>query len=120
MSNSLGIIALILATILFMPMICRKIRIPSIVGFIAAGIIAGPCCLGLVSDGSSIQTLGKLGMLYIMAQAGIEVDVNDFRQQRGKSIVFGLYSFLFPFLLGLFTSLLFGYSWKTCALLGAM
>ena len=120
MSNSLGLIALILATILFMPMICRKIRIPSIVGFIAAGIIAGPCCLGLVSDGSSIQTLGKLGMLYIMAQAGIEVDVNDFRQQRGKSIVFGLYSFLFPFLLGLFTSLLFGYSWKTCALLGAM
>ena len=119
-STSLGIIALILATILFMPMICRKIRIPSIVGFIAAGIIAGSGGLGLISNAGSIQALGKLGMLYIMAQAGIEVDINDFRQQRGKSVIFGLYSFLFPFLLGLLTGRLFGYPWVTCALLGAM
>lgn len=119
-TNSLAIIAIVLATILFVPMICRKIRIPSIVGFILVGILVGPYGLNLLSEGTAIQTLGKIGMLYIMAQAGIEVDVNDFRQQRTRSLIFGFYSFAFPFLLGLLTSKLLGYDWITSTLLGAM
>ena len=94
-TNPLAIIALVLATILFVPMVCRKIRIPSIVGFILDGILAGPYGLDLISSGTSIQTLGKIGMLYIMLQAGIEVDINDFRQQRTRAVVFGFYSFIF-------------------------
>ncbi len=119
-TNPLAIIALVLATILLVPMVCRKIRIPSIVGFILVGILVGPYGFELIPSGTTIQTLGKIGMLYIMLQAGIEVDVNDFRQQRNNAIVFGFYSFIFPFLLGLGTSLLLGFNWVTSALLGAM
>ena len=119
-TNPLAIIALVLATILLVPMACRKIRIPSIVGFIIVGILVGPYGFGLLESGTSIQTLGKIGMLYIMLQAGIEVDVNDFRQQRNNAIVFGIYSFLFPFVLGVATSLLLGFNWVTSTLMGAM
>ena len=119
-TNPLAIIALVLATILLVPMVCRKIRIPSIVGFIIVGILVGPYGFGLIQSGTSIQTLGKIGMLYIMLQAGIEVDVNDFRQQRNNAITFGIYSFIFPFILGIATSLLLGFNWVTSALLGAM
>ena len=119
-TNPLAIIALLLAIILLVPMVCRKIRIPSIVGFIIVGTLLGPYGFNILSGGDAIQTLGKIGMLYIMLQAGIEVDVNDFRQQRGHATIFGLYSFLFPFVLGLLTSLLLGYDWVTSALLGAM
>ena len=118
--SSLGIIAIILTTILVIPMVCRKIRIPSIVGFIIAGIIVGPYGFEILPSVHTIQTLGKIGMLYIMLQAGIEVDINDFRQQRNHAMLFGIYSFLFPFLLGLLTSRLIGYGWVTSALLGAM
>lgn len=119
-TNPLGIIALVLAAILLVPMICRKIRIPSIVGFIIVGMLVGPNGFELLGSSTAIQTLGKIGMLYIMLQAGIEVDVNDFRQQRNRAILFGFYSFLFPFLLGLATSLLLGYDGVTSTLLGAM
>ena len=119
-TNPLAIIALVLATILLVPMACHKIRIPSIVGFIIVGILVGPYGFELIESGTSIQTLGKIGMLYIMLQAGIEVDINDFRQQRNSAILFGIYSFIFPFLLGLGTSLLLGFNWVTSALLGAM
>ena len=78
-TKPLAIIALVLATILLVPMACRKIRIPSIVGFIIVGILVGPYGFELIESGTSIQTLGKIGMLYIMLQAGIEVDINDFR-----------------------------------------
>lgn len=116
----LSIIAILLGTILLVPMICRKIRIPSIVGFIMVGIIVGPNALHLIDGGDAIQALGKIGMLYIMLQAGIEVDVNDFRQHRNYSLLFGLYSFLFPFVLGVVTSLLLGFNGVTSALMGAM
>ena len=90
----------------------------SIVGFIIVGIVIGH--YGLLPDSTAIQTLGKIGMLYIMLQAGIEVDVNDFRQQRTHAAIFGIYSFLLPFALGVLTSRLLGYNWVTSALLGAM
>ena len=100
----LTIIALILATILLVPLICRKLRIPSIVGFIVVGMVIGPKALHIIDGGDAIQALGNIGMLYIMLQAGIEVDINDFRQNRNNSIVFGFYSFIFPFVLGILTS----------------
>lgn len=119
-SEPLAIISLVLAAILLVPMICRKIRIPSIVGFIVAGILAGPFGFGLLGDVETIQTLGKIGMLYIMLQAGIEVDINDFHQQRTRAVIFGFYSFIMPFILGIATSLLLGFDWTTSALMGAM
>lgn len=119
-TNALAIIAIILATILCVPMVCRKMRIPSIVGFILVGIVVGPFGFNLISGGNAIQTLGKIGMLYIMLQAGIEVDINDFRQQRKHAIIYGFYAFIFPFALGLVTSRLLGFNWVTSSLMGAM
>ncbi len=119
-TNPYAIFALILAAILLVPIICRKIRIPSIVGFIVVGIMAGSHGFGLLGGVETIQTLGKIGMLYIMLQAGIEVDTNDFRQQRSRSILYGLYSFLVPFVLGIGSSLLLGFNVTTSILMGAM
>lgn len=119
-TNPYAIFALILAAILLVPIICRKIRIPSIVGFIVVGIMAGSHGFGWLGGVQTIQTLGKIGMLYIMLQAGIEVDTNDFRQQRSRSILYGLYSFLVPFVLGVGSSLLLEFNITTSVLMGAM
>ena len=119
-TNPLIIIAIVLAMILLVPMACRKVRMPSIVGFIIVGIILGPYGAHLIDGGDAIQAIGKIGMLYIMLQAGIEVDVNDFRQRRGQALLYGLYSFFFPFILGVATSLLLGFDGVTSTLLGAM
>ena len=119
-TEPLAIIALVLAAILLVPMICRKIRIPSIVGFIIVGILVGPKGFGWLGGSDTIQMLGKIGMLYIMLQAGIEVDINDFRQQRTHAVLFGIYSFIMPFILGIGTSLALGFDMVTSSLLGAM
>ncbi|MBO4689651.1 MAG: cation:proton antiporter [Paludibacteraceae bacterium] len=119
-TDSIAIIAIMLAIILFVPMVCRKVRIPGIVGFILMGILIGPYGFELIGPSVAIRALGKMGMLYIMLQAGIEIDINDFAQHRRNAVIYGFYSFLFPFALGLLTSRLLGYDWTTCTLLGAM
>ncbi|MBO7595854.1 MAG: cation:proton antiporter, partial [Bacteroidales bacterium] len=90
-TDSFAIISLVLAIIWLVPLVCRKIHIPAIVGFIVMGIIIGEHGIGLLfgehdsgllAPNRTIDVLGKMGMLYIMLQAGIEIDMNDFRQYR--------------------------------------
>ena len=111
---------LILTAILIVPIFSRKIHIPSIVGFILVGILLGPSVLDWAANTPTIALLGKMGMLYIMFQAGVELDLNNFQQLRGKALLFGLATFVFPFLLGWSLSLLFGWNQTGGILLGAM
>lgn len=119
-TNSLAILSLVLAIIWLVPMACRKIHVPAIVGFILVGIAIGEHGFGLIGDNVTIDVIGKMGMLYIMLQAGIEIDLNDFRQYRLGAVTFGLYTFLFPFISGLLVARVLGMTWETSALLGAM
>lgn len=119
-TNSLAILTLVLAIIWLVPMVCRRIHVPALVGFILVGILIGEHGLGLIGKNATIDVLGKMGMLYIMLQAGIEIDMNDFRQYRFGAVVFGLFTFVIPFTFGLFCARAIGLSWETSALLGAM
>ena len=119
-TNSLAILSLVLAIIWLVPMACREIHVPAIVGFIVVGIAIGEHGFWLIGQNATIDVLGKMGMLYIMLQAGIEIDLNDFRQYRRGAVVFGVYTFLIPFALGLLAARVMGMSWQTSALLGAM
>ncbi len=120
-TNPLLLTALVLSIILLIPWVCRKIHIPAIVGFILAGMVIGPSMLNWVGDNAAIRSLGAIGMLYIMFQSGSEIDINDFKQYRYHAVIFGLYTFCCPFLLGLITSrYLLHFDWQTGILLGAM
>lgn len=120
LTNSLVIVALVLAIIWLVPLVCRKIHVPAIVGFILVGIVIGEHGLGWIGANRTIDVLGKMGMLYIMLQAGIEIDMNDFRQYRLGAVLFGFYTFVIPFAMGMLVARLMGFGWQTCALLGAM
>jgi Kef-type K+ transport system membrane component KefB len=51
---------------------------------------------------SSIILFGTVGLLYIMFLAGLEIDISEFKKNRFKSIVFGIYTFMIPMTLGTF------------------
>lgn len=47
---------------------------------------------------------GTVGLLYIMFTAALEIDLEEFRKNRGKSLVFGLYTFTVPIIIGTFAA----------------
>jgi len=101
--NPVVIFSLVLFIILFAPILFNRIRIPHIIGLIVAGVIIGPYGFNLLLRDSSIVLFGTVGLLYIMFTAGLEIDLEEFRKNRVSSLVFGLYTFLAPMLLGFFT-----------------
>lgn len=119
--NELLIITLVIGIIWFVPLLCRQIHVPSVVGFILAGMVIGPSILNWVGDSPTIKFLGSIGMLYIMFQSGSEIDINDFKQYKYRSLFFGLSTFFIPFALGVATSLyVLNFTWTSSLLLGAM
>ena len=95
----------ILLIILFAPILLNKIRIPHLLGLIIAGAIIGPNGFNLMERDSGIILSGTAGLLYIMFLAGLEIDLADFKKNRNKSLVFGLYTFAIPMILGILTGL---------------
>ncbi|MEG0949006.1 MAG: cation:proton antiporter [Bacteroidales bacterium] len=112
---------IILSIILFAPILLNKLRIPQILGLIVAGAIIGPNGFNLILRDSSIILSGTAGLLYIMFLAGLEIDLNDFKKNSQKSILFGLYTFMIPMALGIFAGLyVLKFSWITSVLLASM
>ena len=91
---------LILTVILLAPILLNKIKIPHLLGLIIAGAIIGPMGINLLERDSSIILSGTAGLLYIMFLAGLEIDLNDFKKNSRKSLVFGIYTFVIPMLIG--------------------
>ncbi|MEG1615420.1 MAG: cation:proton antiporter [Bacteroidales bacterium] len=112
---------IILSIILFAPIILNKFRIPHILGLIVAGAVIGPNGFNLILRDSSIILSGTAGLLYIMFLAGLEIDLNDFKKNSSKSILFGMYTFLIPMTLGVFSGIyILKFSVLTSVLLASM
>lgn len=112
---------LILVIILFAPILLNKLKIPHLLGLIIAGAVVGPNGLNLMERDSSIILSGTAGLLYIMFLAGLEIDLADFKKNRTKSVVFGLYTFSIPMVMGIFAGLyLLKFSVFTSVLLASM
>lgn len=53
-------------------LLCHRIHLPTIVGYILTGILSGPHGLGLVRGITNVQTLADLGIILLLFIIGIE------------------------------------------------
>lgn len=93
--------ASVMVLILIAPLFARRVRLPEIVGLIAAGTLVGPHGLGILARDQTIQLLGTVGLLYIMFLAGLEIDLHQVRRSKTHAVVFGLLTFAIPLVLGI-------------------
>lgn len=64
----------------------KKINIPSIVGFLIAGMIIGPYGFRLINDSDSINALAQMGVIALLFTIGLEISFKDLA--RMKKFVF--------------------------------
>ncbi|EMS31400.1 Na+/H+ antiporter [Mariniradius saccharolyticus AK6] len=120
-TNPVLVFSSILFIILFAPLLLNKIKIPQLIGLIIAGALIGPNGFNMLERDSSVVLFGTVGLLYIMFLAGLEIDMADFKKNSTKSIVFGMYTFLIPMVLGTLSGLfILDFGMATSVLLASM
>lgn len=100
LKNPVLVFALILMIILVAPVLLRKLKIPGIIGLIISGVIVGPYGLNFLEKNSAVDLFSTIGLLYIMFIAGLDLDLGEFKSNRNKSILFGLFTFIIPLIIG--------------------
>lgn len=110
-----------LVIILLAPVILNRLKIPHIVGMIAAGIIVGPYGLNILDRDSSFEIFGQVGLLYLMFLAGLEIDMYHLRLNLRRGMIFGVLTFFIPMVMGVAASVwMLHTGWLTAFLLASM
>jgi len=68
--------------------ICHRLRVPTVVGFLLTGILAGPYGLGLVKAVHEVEILAEVGVVLLLFTIGIEFSLERMLQIK-KSVLMG-------------------------------
>ena len=119
--NPLVAFTLLLLVILTLPPLFERIRLPGLVGLLFAGVVLGSNGLGLLDhESESIELLADIGKIYLMFVAGLEIDLDEFRKTKDRSIGFGLATFLVPLIFGTVIGRVFGMGLNAAVLIGSL
>ncbi len=112
---------LLLLVILIVPPIFENLRLPGLIGLLIAGVILGPDGAKMLNPSSdTIKLLSDIGKIYLMFVAGLEIDIDQFRKTKNRSIGFGLATFLVPMIAGTIIGRSFGFGWNPSILIGSL
>jgi monovalent cation:H+ antiporter-2, CPA2 family len=111
-------IAIALVVAFFGGLIARRIGLPTIIGYMLAGIAIGPFTPGFVGDTETISQLAELGVLFLMFGVGLHFSLNDFWKVRAVAIPGALGRMVLTTLLGFGLSQLWGWTPATGVVLG--
>ncbi|MDQ2994360.1 MAG: cation:proton antiporter [Pseudomonadota bacterium] len=78
----------VLAVVVLAVVICKSLQIPSILGYLAVGIIVGPNVIGLIPESARISHLAEFGIVFLMFTIGLEFSLS--RMLKMKHLVIGL------------------------------
>jgi len=121
LTDPIMIFFVIVLAVFVMPWLARRLGFPEVIALIALGIILGPHVLGVLERDRVIKLFASVGLLFLMFIAGLEIDGNDFRKYRGKSLWFGFLTFIIPMVLGTLAGLyILRFNLTTSILLASM
>jgi Kef-type K+ transport system membrane component KefB len=114
-----AVFAVLFLIVLLGPIAANRARLPGLIGLIVAGMLIGPNVTGVLDQNTFIQTLGYVGLLYLMFQGGLDLDLDGFRRRRRESIVFGVLTFVFPMVIVTWVSLALGIDLIAAIIIGS-
>lgn len=98
--------------------ICYRLRVPTIVGFLLTGIIAGPHGLGLIKAVHEVETLAEIGVVLLLFTIGIEFSLKSLVRVRRSVLLGGSLQVLLTIIVALVIARLFGQSFGESVFIG--
>src|SRR5688572_15037868 len=113
-------LAIILVAAKLAAELCERVNVPAVVGEIVVGILIGPSVLGWIpADSEPIIALAELGVLLLLVQVGMEMDLAELGRVGRASMTVAVIGVAVPFVLGGGVALGFGETGNTALFIGA-
>lgn len=96
-STVIAHIALILIAARICSELAGRLKLPPVLGELAAGIILGPSLFGLIAINEIIALLAEVGIILLLFQIGIKTNVGKLLHSGGKSITVAAGGVILPF-----------------------
>jgi Kef-type K+ transport system membrane component KefB len=77
--------------------LAERVRIPTVVGEIAAGIFIGPSVLHLVKTGNVLDTLAELGVILLLLEVGMHMDLRELKTVGRAALRVAVVGVVLPF-----------------------
>jgi CPA2 family monovalent cation:H+ antiporter-2 len=88
MASSLELVLLYLVAAVAGVVICRLMKLPPMLGYLAVGVVIGPNAMALAKGSASVQYLAEFGVVFLMFVIGLEFNLPKLKSMR--RLVFGL------------------------------
>jgi CPA2 family monovalent cation:H+ antiporter-2 len=82
-------IVVIFAMAVLAAVVCHRLRLPSSIGLLMAGVLAGPELLGLIRNVHEIELLAEIGVVLLLFVIGLEISVADVKRLKRQFTVGG-------------------------------
>ena len=99
-------------------LIARRLGLPTIVGYLLAGIVIGPFTPGFQGDTETISQLAELGVIFLMFGVGLHFSFKDLWRVRGIAIPGAVVQMTLSTVLGFGLSQLWGWPVSSGIVLG--
>ncbi len=90
----------VLVIILLSPILLKRLRTPHIIGLILAGVCIGQHGFNIIERDRSFEIFGQVGIYFIMFMAALEMNMGSVRQYGRKGLLFGVVTYVVPFVIG--------------------
>lgn len=111
---------IILLAALFLSEIFRQFHLPWVITLILAGFVIGPNGLGLFQLTPTLDFFGKIGLVFLMFMAGLQIRFTSFLELRKEIVGVSILNGLLPFVTGIGIGLYFGFPFPVAFLLGVI
>lgn len=81
---------------------CERLRIPGVLGEIAAGAILGPYAFGFIHPSEILHSIAEMGAIFVLFSAGLETRARDLIRVGHKALLVAVLGVALPFALGFF------------------
>jgi Kef-type K+ transport system membrane component KefB len=97
----------------------ERLRVPAVAGEIVAGVLIGPSVLGLVGHDEVLRILGELGVLLLLLDVGLQMDLRELRAVGRAATAVAVVGVVLPFAGGYAVAVALGLEGHTPLFLGA-
>jgi Kef-type K+ transport system membrane component KefB len=91
--------------------IAQRLKLPGVVGEIAAGCAVGPSLLGWIHPAEALDVLAEIGVVLLLFSVGLETRLDEMKRVGRSALLVGVLGVILPFALGSLWARGAGYDW---------